>query len=73
LKKVPFDLKVDFSNQYKMSIGKVKIIFKNPWSVPLFEQLAKTIEPQLIFEWVYEHILGNCIKKDLDFKTILTE
>lgn len=56
-----------------MSIGKVKIIFKNPWSVPLFEQLAKKIEAQLIFEWVYEHILGNCIKKDLDFKTILTE
>jgi len=50
-----------------MSIGKVKIIFKNPWSVPLFEQLAKKIEPQLIFEWVFEHILGNCIKKDLDF------
>ena len=57
-----------------MPISDVKIIFKNPWSIKLFTELVnKDIKPQLAFEWIYKHIQGNCIKKDLEFETIIQE
>ena len=26
-----------------------------------------------MFKWLYEHIQGNCLKKDLDFESVLTQ
>ena len=54
-----------------MPIQNVKIIFRNPWSITLFSNLADKFDAHLTFEWIYRHILGNCLKKDLDFKQVV--
>lgn len=58
-----------------MDIADVKIIFKNPWTLQLFPRIVKQldIEPNLAFQWIYKHIFGNCIKKDLEFQTVLED
>ena len=60
-----------------MDVADVKIIFRNPWSVEPFTRLVfgLHVDPtngKLSFcinflTRVYEHIYGNCVKKDKDF------
>lgn len=69
LGEVPFEVKKRFCNQFGMDVSDVKTIFKNPWSIELFTRLiwSLQIDPKTVFKWVYEHIYGNCEKKELDF------
>lgn len=56
-----------------MDVSDVKNIFKNPWSIELFTRLIWTlqIDPKTVYKWVYEHIYGNCERKELDFQDIV--
>ena len=57
-----------------MNVSEVKIIFSYPWSIDLFVEIIKktNLEPLIVFNWMYKNILGNCIKKDLDFQTVIS-
>lgn len=58
-----------------MDVLDVKMVFKNPWSIELFTRLiwSLQIDPKIPFVWIYQHIYGNCVKKGLDFQTVLEE
>jgi Asp-tRNA(Asn)/Glu-tRNA(Gln) amidotransferase B subunit len=59
--------------KYGISVSDVKIIFKYPWAISLFEKLAAQSDPKIVFKWLYDYINGNCQKKELDFQeTVLT-
>jgi Asp-tRNA(Asn)/Glu-tRNA(Gln) amidotransferase B subunit len=73
LGEVPFEVKKRFCNQFGMDVSDVKNIFKNPWSIELFTRLIWTlqIDPKTVYKWVYEHIYGNCEKKEIDFQDVI--
>jgi len=51
MKELPFAYKRRFSQAHGMQISDVKVIFKNPWSLEIFEQIVKIlqIDPNIIF------------------------
>lgn len=73
LREIPFDFKRRFCDTFGMDVSDVKVMFKNPWSLELFSRIVWTlqVDPNVAFQWIYRHILGNCIKKDLDFRNIV--
>lgn len=75
LGEVPFEVKRRFCNQFGMDVSDVKNIFRNPWSIELFTRLiwSLQIDPKTVYNWVYEHIYGNCEKKDLDFQNVIEQ
>lgn len=40
MEEIPFEAKKRFASQYGMDISDVKIIFKNPWSVDIFQRIV---------------------------------
>jgi aspartyl-tRNA(Asn)/glutamyl-tRNA(Gln) amidotransferase subunit B len=73
LGEVPFEVKRRFTNQFGMDVSDVKNIFRNPWSIELFTRLIWTlqIDPKTVYNWLYEHIYGNCEKKELNFQHVV--
>ena len=69
LGEIPFDVKKRFCNQFGMDVPDVKNVFRNPWSIEMFTRLVWSlqIDPKLVYKWIYEHIYGNCEKKELNF------
>lgn len=69
LEEIPFDAKRRFSHQFGLDVADVKVIFRHKWCIETFTRIIwqLTVDPKLAFKWVFEHILGNCMKKDLDF------
>jgi len=51
LGEIPFEFKHKFCKKYGMDISEVKIIFKNPWSLALFQNVVSTlnIDPSVAF------------------------
>lgn len=39
----------------------------------MFEELAKSRDPKVVFNWIYGIIAGNVTKKELDLKNIIEE
>lgn len=53
LNEVPFEVKRRFCNAFGLEVNQVKVIFKNPWSVEIFERVVHSlsIDPKMVFEW----------------------
>ncbi len=51
LGEVPFELKHKFCKTYGMDIADVKIIFRNVWSIPLFQSIVSKLkmDPNVVF------------------------
>jgi len=56
-----------------MDVADVKIIFKNPWSLEIFTRIVSSlqVDPKIVYQWIYQHILGNCVQKDKDFQHVV--
>jgi Asp-tRNA(Asn)/Glu-tRNA(Gln) amidotransferase B subunit len=57
--------------EFGLSVQDVQTISKYPSSLAVYKQVAASRDSQLVFRWIFEHILGNCRKKDLDFEKTL--
>ena len=73
LSEIPFEEKKKFCAQYNMEVAETKSIFRYPSTIALFRQLVEepNIDPGLVYKWLFEHINGNCVKKDLDFVFVI--
>lgn len=51
LEKTPFDKKKEFASKYQLSIADVQTAFNYPWSIAIFEELAHSRDPKVVFNW----------------------
>lgn len=53
LPELPYDGKKRITREFGLDIVDVKKIYQHPWSVDLFVELARQVDPELCFNWIY--------------------
>ena len=59
----PFEEKLRLLKTYKgLKVNEVISMFNIREFIPVFERLASKNKPKLVFNWLYSHFLGQCLK-----------
>jgi len=68
LPELPFDQKKRIASLYDIGIRDAETVLSHPHVHSIFEDLSQNLPSKQVYQWVYVNILGNTIKKELDFE-----